>query len=312
MKKFLFFLLIVWQINALEAQTNVYHPFPAANAIWNVSYQDYWNYNCQNYSCSIPDDTIIGSVTYHKIWKQGKSLLMIDNSPNPLPVCTNQITSTYSYYAGAIREDLPQKKIYFLQPSSTTEQLLYDFTLNVGDTIKGYFSSNFPPPLIIQYIDSTLIGTQYRKTWHIDPSNGWGGMPQIIEGIGSIYGLLGTPYTYEKTWIVLECFSQNDQTLYPSYNAANGCALITSVKEKNEFEGISVYPNPTSGKFQLKFNNQKIVLLEITDVLGKIILKKQLEKETTNIDLSAHPNGIYFVKAFDSKGNFVMKKIVKQ
>lgn len=311
MKKSLLVLLLFWQFNIVLAQTSVYHPFPAANAIWNVSYQDYWNYDCREYSYSITGDTLINSAIYHKIWKQGKSLLMVDNPPSPIPVCTNQLVSTFSYYAGAIREDLSQRKIYFILPSFSVDSLLYDFTLNAGDTIKGYFNSY--APIVIESVDSILIGTQYRKRWNIPSDCGWGGTtPRIIEGIGSVFGLLELPCGIEKNVRILECFSQNSQSLYPTYDAANGCALITSVKEKEEFAGISVYPNPSNGKFQLKSTNQKFVLLEITDVLGNIILKKQTQQETTDIDLSEHPNGIYFIKTADSKGNYLAKKIVKQ
>jgi hypothetical protein len=111
---------------------------------------------------------------------------------------------------------------------------------------------------------------------------------------------------------VLECFSQNNQTLYPTYDGANGCVLITSIKENEEVVSISIYPNPNNGKFQLKLINQKSVTLEITDILGNTILKSEIKNETTDVDLSGQSNGIYFVKTFDSKGSVVVKKIVKQ
>ncbi len=312
MKRSLLFLLVLWQINIAIAQTNVYHPFPSTSAIWNVSYQDYWFYDCREYSYSITGDTIINSITYHKIWKQGKSMLMVDNTPSPIPLCTNQLTSTYSYYAGAIREVLPQKKIYFILPSSTVDSLLYDFTLNVGDTIKGYFNPNVAP-IVVESIDSILIGTQYRKRWNIPSVCGWGGAtPRVIEGIGSVFGLLELPCGIEKNVRILECFSQNNQTLYPTYDVANGCVLITSIKENEKFVSISIYPNPNNGKFQLKLMNQKSVTLEITDILGNTILKSEIKNETIDIDLSGQSDGIYFVKTIDSKGSFVVKKIVKQ
>jgi len=314
MKTFLLFIICLLQLNRFEAQTNVYHPFPSDNsAVWNVSYVDYWFIECRKYSYSITGDTTINGLAYHKIGKQGQEYVMDYYQGNPnIPYCTNQVTQNFNYYSGAIREDLVQKKIYFIEPTLSIESVLYDFTLNVGDTIKGYFSSG-PPSLVILSIDSILIGTQFRKIWNIDPSNGWGGTPQIIEGIGSIYGLLEVPYVIEKRSRALECFSENNQTLYPSYNATSGCNLLTSTKEVDGTKKLlSLFPNPNNGKFELIVNSQKINFLEITDVLGNLILKSEINKEATVIDLSDKLNGIYFVKISDSTGNVVVKKIVKQ
>jgi hypothetical protein len=311
MKKNILFLFVLFQCGFTQAQTTVYHSFPNDSAVWNVSYQDYWNYDCRNYSYSIIGDTIINSTTYHKIWEQGESFLMKDIPPQPIPTCTNQILGTYSRYSGAIRENISQRKIYFLPPTYTVESLLYDFTLNVGDTIKGYF--NTYAPIVIQSIDSILIGSQYRKRWNIPPMCGWGGpAPRIIEGIGSVFGLLELPCGIEKNSRTLECFSQNNRTLYPNYDATTGCVILTTVIEKEDIKNISIFPNPSNGKFQLTLNNLKLNTFEITDVLGNIILRSEIKNETTEIDLSDRSTGIYFVRISNSKGNFVVKKIVKQ
>lgn len=313
MKKLFLFFLIFLQTAISFAQTNVYHPFPSDSAVWNVSYEDYWNYDCLKYSYSITGDTAINSVTYHKIWQQGERFFMQTNSgPGPQVFCTNQLTGTYSRYKGAIREDIVQKKVYFLPPSLSRDTLLYDFTLNVGDTVKGYFAMY--DPIVIKSVDSTLIGMQYRKTWNIDPMCGWGGpTPRIIEGVGSIFGLLELPCGIEKSSRTLLCFSENNKTLYPNYNGSSACTIINSVTEKENIKNVvQIFPNPSNGKFQLTLNFLKGSTFEIMDVLGNTILKSEIKNETTEMDLSDYKSGIYFVRITDSKGNFVVKKIIKE
>lgn len=320
MKKITLFIFFLWQMDISMGQTNVYHPFPSDSAIWNVSYKDTWNYDCREYSYSTSGDTIINSITYHKIRQQGQSFLMkTEPCCSPLLMCTNQITGNFNFYIGAIREDIPQKKVYLFRNTDSAEVLLYDFNLNVGDTIKGYFDEPYHyDNITIVAVDSTLIGTQYRKTWTIDPSCGWGTgqmayAPKIIEGIGCTYGLLELPCIEENTRKHLTCFSHKNQTLYPTYNATSACTLLTSINEKEGIENtLSIFPNPSSGKFQLTFSNSKSGTIEVMDVLGNKILKSEIKSESTEIDLSDEIPGIYFVRISDSKGNFTMKKIVKE
>jgi hypothetical protein len=317
MKKLFLFFFVLWQFNAAFAQTNVYHPFPSDSAIWNVSYQDTWNYACREYSYSTAGDTIINSITYHKIQQQGQAFLMKKDYLDPFPTCTYQIIGNFNNYIGAIREDVAQKKVYIFRNTDSAEVLLYDFNLNVGDTIKGYFSEQYYDGIIVSAIDSTLIGAQYRKTWIIDPYCGWGTgdkrySPQIIEGIGCTYGLLELPCIEENTRKHLTCFSHRNQTLYPTYDATSACTLLTSINEKEGIENIlSIFPNPSSGKFQLTLSNSKSGTIEVMDVLGNKILRSEIKNETTEVDLSDHQSGIYFVRITDPKGNFAVKKIVK-
>lgn len=306
MKKLLLISLLVWQVNIALAQTNLYHPFPAANAIWNNHYMDCFFYDCYDYSYYMPGDTTLNGNTYHKINKQVQLYAMISTVTQYCSLgccCTNQVIGNSNSYVGALREDAGQKKVYIVQADSSLEQLLYDFNLNVGDTVKGYFS--YSPSLIVTSIDSVLVGGAYRKSWNLNQQP-----MSIIEGIGLIPDFLKIPWW--EAAVELNCFSENNQKLYPTYDPTSGCALITSIKEKEELADFSIYPNPSNGKFQLKVNNRKSALLEITDILGNGILKKQIQNEITDLDLSEHPNGVYFVKITDSKGVFMMKKIVKQ
>ena len=76
---------------------------------------------------------------------------------------------------------------------------------------------------------------------------------------------------------------------------------------------VSVYPNPTKGKFQLKITDSQFANnfnLEIYDVRGeRVYVASNLKQQTlTNFDLSDFPKGMYFVKLND--GVFIYKKKV--
>jgi hypothetical protein len=79
--------------------------------------------------------------------------------------------------------------------------------------------------------------------------------------------------------------------------------------------GISIYPNPTSGKLTIDNGQLIIKNIEITDITGKTIqsFSNSQIKQFSNyeIDLSGFESGIYFVKIQTDKDNFV-KKVSKK
>src|SRR5439155_16874185 len=128
----------------------------------------------ENYSINNQVDTIISGKTYHKLF-----------TTYNLSFITGFCDGNGVGYKGATRQDINNRKVFFISPADITEQLLYDFNLQVGDTIKGYLNRFTFMPDTIQSIDSILVGTSFRKTWKLPCYN-----INIIEGIGSTYGLL--------------------------------------------------------------------------------------------------------------------------
>lgn len=105
--------------------------------------------------------------------------------------------------------------------------------------------------------------------------------------------------------------------------SAQGCisasVLTQSVSTCTDIDAISfeqaldlkLYPNPTNGVFTLSYKLNWISF-EIYNSLGeKISLSFVRNKDGIEIDLSAHPSGIYFVK-FSNGGSTITKKIVKE
>ena len=74
---------------------------------------------------------------------------------------------------------------------------------------------------------------------------------------------------------------------------------------------IEIYPNPASSTLTLQ-TKQLIISINITNFLGQTVLTKQMHGEVkTEIDISHLPNGVYFVNAFTSNGEKVVRKFVK-
>lgn len=123
------------------------------------------------YIYTISGDTIINQISYHKLWECDRFNNLLTN-------------------LGFLREE--DKKIYYrvhisLCRFTENEILLYDFTKQVGDTIKHVTQNGqtFTTTHIIA-IDTILIEGKYRKRykvvqyWSSSIPDSW------VEGIGSI------------------------------------------------------------------------------------------------------------------------------
>ena len=213
---FLFFAILS------KAQTSIYHPFPDSNAVWNEEGSSVfggappeWYHWQQRYF--INGDTII-NYTYHKIYVK-----RIDEYPPFVSYCHSYVIPgiPLTDYFGAIRQDTLQKKVFFLPSGSLNDTLLYNFNLNLGDTLPPTY--NHQTTLIVNHVDSMFDGTNYRKyfslsdVFHSDSV-------AIIEGIGSSRGLfwwLDPPFEAGNS---LHCFEQNGATLF-SDSCPNSCDM---------------------------------------------------------------------------------------
>ncbi len=301
MKKIITLILLWLLINSLKAQK--YVPFPDSNALWEV--QGYNEINCPppTYLCFtvqyyINGDTSINTIQYHKLY----SVYLLETQ-----------YPTYAY-KGAIRQDTAQKKIFFWLPNNPHEDILYDFNLNIGDTL--------PETLLVPFkywvteLDTVVIGGIARKKYLIscDQINCNG--CYIIEGIGNSSGLL-EPLGYFEGGSFLICFNQNDTTHYSPYGHCeiiNDFGLVENIYEKIK---ISIHPNPTNDILYINIDleeklNKRDLLLLIYDSSGKGIKKRQLIiNDLIELNVSNFKKGIYSIGIFNNGKKIFTDKFIK-
>jgi hypothetical protein len=268
-----------------SAQTSFYHPFPDSSACWNFNFAQaicIFGYSFEEYSIIIEGDTTINNQTYHTLHTP-----YVDFFTNG--TCT-QINGTG--YKGAIRQDIQNKKVFFIPPMSSTEQLLYDFNMGIGDTVQGCIAPNTGTYDTVIFIDSVLVGNNYRKRWF---TNDWYGI-YYIEGIGSTFGLIeNSPgYSTDANTYGLECFMQNENALYPDTNII--CQLITSTNDISIFpDQVKVFPNPSKGSFSVEFGQPKDIKgISLEDLVGNTIFQQEINGQT-KVNLDNIPGGTYIL-----------------
>ena len=270
-----------------KAFSQNYIPFPDSSANWNVTWTDA-DCNINNlqdgvYSYYINGDTIINSTAYHKIFRSG---LCAQCCPSPY-------SGSLNGYMGGLKNDLINKKVLLIHPSSNTDEILYNFDLNIGDTLKGRLASGRP---IIISIDSVLINSNYHHRYNF---SGGGIMGAIIEGIGSTLGLLEPFQTFEGGG-VLNCMQYNNIIYYS--DTMGSCNIIDFVPEnridKNRFTLIR-----SDEKINIHFVNDFIFetnfSISVYDILGRQVFYSQ----TPVYDFSIFVKGsnIYILKITNGK-----------
>jgi hypothetical protein len=294
----LLFALISFTVFRQYGQTSLYHPMPTSNAVWNIDYYlapcwPIFSYS-ETYSIVMSGDTTINSKIYHKLYTPAVI------KSNPTTSCGGQSPG----YKGAIREDTLLKKVFIAW--DTTEILLYDFNMQVGDTVKGLTEISSCPDTVIS-IDSVLVGSNYHKRWFINADYNI----YFIEGVGSTYGLLGQSIgqcigQFPDLWI--SCFSKDGVTLYPSLST--NCEIITSTHSINStLNEVNIYPNPSTGSFTIDLNDTGINEIQLYDVFGNLIFR-QFKSDNSKIKIDDLKAGVYFLTLIDSFHNKSTRKII--
>jgi len=212
-----------------------------------------------------------------------------------------------------IRQDTSAKKVFAIFRGDTTEQLLYDFNLQVGDTVKGFIAHYCVGSHsdIITSIDSILIGSDYRKRWRASP-NGW----QMIEGIGSTWDLITVPCGgawQDGLLYNLICFQQDGTVLYSNSTWGYHCDIIDAVinlTEKNIEVNISPNPFHSSSLLQVssEFANAK---LNIYNSLGSLVREERISNQKTFVlNRNELHNGIYFLQLINDRGQMITEKLI--
>lgn len=297
-------------INEINAQS--YHPFPESNAEWNIVwYKDPEGWIGDNpymfqYKYRIVDDTIIGGKTY-----QTYSSTLYNSE------CSNDSTCESSFY---IRNDTDNKVVYYFD--GTDEYMLYDFNLNIGDTLQGYAFIHKPDwdKFYISAIDSILIEGEFFKRYEINCN----GYPPgyLIEGIGYTWGLIEEAPSGFWPFYELRCCHVNNALVY-LFSYTNECNLETDTclvgnKQINKIEPITITPNPATNLITVKLNNainiSELIEIELLDISGKSILNKNQSwnGNTFSFDISSMPDGLLLIKVKTNTITWIRKIIHHQ
>lgn len=298
------------------ASSQVYVPLPVQNVQWNCTFTQGWfngmdhGYETDEMAYVTSGDTVIGLYVYCKLTKSTTHISGGTLNGQSYSYSIFQGTN----YCGCFRNDSLNRKVYFLPADSTNEKLLYDFSLHTGDTVQAWWNNYYSPmmnTILIEAEDSVLIGSIYRRRLGLTPTGS--GTGYLIEGIGSTFGLLN-PVEYFENYGNLDCFSINNQTMYP--DSSTNCELIDKTTALHSEDSFSLYPNPAHDLMSIltKGVQNKTISCEIMNYTGALLSSFEFipgNKAIHQIDLSNYSPGVYFIFLKTEK-SFQVRKFIRE
>lgn len=292
--------ILVFTMNIGHGQTNIYHPFPDSNAFWSDRGTNMFHpFFLRNTRYGLKGDTTINNKTYHQVFSLFDSTL---SNPN-------------SVYYAAIREE--DRKIYTIIGNSP-ETILYDFNLNVGDTITYTYPEIFSR--VLSKIDSVQLYTgEYRKRYILDAIDYLGFSDTVVEGIGSIqwvglFNPLVTAIATNGDSYTFTCFKQNEIIYYLNNPECDHCfcTFLTEIENIKVTEKLLISPNPFTFQTTLKTDNYlQNATLTLYNSLGQQVRQiPNISGMTFNLKRESLPIGLYFLKLSQDNKTITTDKLI--
>ena len=74
---------------------------------------------------------------------------------------------------------------------------------------------------------------------------------------------------------------------------------------------VSLYPNPSNELINISFGEDRLSKLELFDITGKLLFKKELNSNTYTLNITNYSSGTYLVKVYNQYNTSLNKKIIK-
>jgi len=294
MKKKIYFLFLILIFSATTEKSfsqNYLSLFGDTSTTWDVILSGACDNICSQ-TVTVTGDTTINSNTYKVI----------------------------SGLQGFVREDTVLGKVWFYDTDNSTEYLVMDLGLNLGDTFDIYFS-NVAMPMIV---DSVYYVNNLKRV----RLNAWTAMCSLdekitfIEGSGTTAGLSYQRHLNGNTVnSYMLCHHKNEVKVSGNILFNDSCSYCSvGIAENNSAaKTVKISPNPVQNLLTINFPSPSPpasggVTIAVYDVAGrKIVLPTTFINNKAELTTTTLPNGIYLLQIINNiTGVSEVGKFVKE
>lgn len=220
-----------------------------------------------------------------------------------------------------LREESASRKVYLklLQPGINKEYLLYDFSLQIGDSIDMKnpitpFPTNAGYYKLDSIINRPMANSVNSRHFYLSPSssNTISTTPAIwIEGVGSL-SILTAPSGYPDINGVghLSCSFKNGELFYSNLDSISSCdPILSNVVAGSALDQVLV-TSISDGLYKIH-NAESIRDVLVFDLSGKKLLEMKSNRQNQAIlDFSKFSAGVYILSAYSKKFEKKVFKII--
>jgi len=283
--KLVLLLFIGYLSSSLSAQQ--YRPMAVEGATW--IYSGWGEYEGESYKYFIEGDTLVENLSY-KIVNQSST-----------------ITLSSGYFF--IRDDIQNRKVFARNHNNgifgtcadienhpwDEEILLYDFDLEVGDSIELCVYGDYQ--LKINFTTYDLLFGENRRLLSVQDTIKFLDDITLIEGIGSPDGFP------ESLGLVIAAGLGFGLTEYCISDDGN---CTTANENINQVDQVKIFPNPSTGLLNIE-TEKTIEQVRIYSMQGQMLLKS----EGTTIDISPLEVGSYILDVRLSDNHSYRSKVLR-
>ena len=271
------------------------------------------------------DPIVNGAINWEDIKLTYQKDTLVQNKLYKKIVVGDSFTKAYHnmFRSFLVREDTITGKVWYNEYAingcghyDTTEHLMFDFNLQVGDTFNLESPICLPVNTYAKTVDSVYYDNNNLKhiRFQVGQITAIGGViVEFIEGSGSTLGIFYKATCDYVPWPYMLCQwkdgikTYTNSAFHGNCDPENNLHLSVTAPLKNKW--ISIYPNPAQNELTVDATSDGPCQLAITDISGKEVYKQQINNELT-IPITYWARGLYFAQISDNKGQKHMEKIV--
>jgi glucose/arabinose dehydrogenase len=179
---------------------------------------------------------------------------------------------------------------------------LYYLSRNSNALYKISYASSFPPPAITDQPDDLTVSTSDAASFEVSASgNGllsyqwYKNGEAIADADQSTFNISHTASADQGMYSVLVSSVNGSVLSNVAALIVNNATAVTDPIKNNLFH---VFPNPSSGKVNVSMAAKGSDLIEVSvrNGQGEELSKQQVSSNAAEVDLSAYPNGLYFLQ----------------
>ncbi len=290
-----------------------------------------WTNNFISYTIFTTGDTVINGATYK---------ILANHDYNLQNACT------YGY----MREDTAARRIYFMENNFTPEQLLYDFSMQMGDSISltlfqpGFNTLYQDGYYTLDSIGSKTISAGLRPVYYLNCKTcPFSQTLEWVMGVGNLSHVVYTHSSNSMSWgwftgicqgfqynafDIVVCFEHNQKVYFDScarnfaynnfcfayYDSCNYWNICGGLAENNPIELFSVYPNPASNEINIEIrvskNTDAQFIIESYDGREVESVYKKLYAGSSKVKTAGFTPGVYFIRCITKNGVLCRKVII--
>jgi hypothetical protein len=203
-----------------------------------------------------------------------------------------------------MREDTITRKVYvYDELENPHDQIFYDFSLEVGDTLHSLINGN--NTFVVSSIENvTLQNGEIRRMFIFNNMDA----EYYVESLGGSQGLfnsIGEPIGNEGGYF---CISENGTNLW----GFNCNYFFVGINQINTKDILSFTLNPTKSYLNIHLNKTlHNITFSLWDMSGQLITLKTITETETQVDLNGIPPGLYLAQFVFDEGTVNSKIIIQ-